>query len=57
MKVHFTREQIEFLMDAFECSDPQESMQKFMDLLGLEGVDPAKAPSYLVRLMARLEGR
>lgn len=57
MKVHFTKEQIEFLMDKLGCEDPHESMQLFMDILGSEGIDPTQAPTYLKRLMMREERR
>lgn len=57
MTVHFTREQIEFIMQKTGSEDPNEAIEIFCNILRQERVDASEMPKYLTKLMARDKGR
>lgn len=57
MTVHFTKEQIEYLMKKTGSEDPNEAMEIFSLIIREERIDPSKMPTYVNKLMERDKGR
>lgn len=57
MTVHFTREQIDYLMRKTGSEDPEEAMEVFVGLMTREGIPTSKIPVYLNKLMERDRGK
>ena len=53
MKVHFSIEQIKYLMVKLGITDPDEAIDKFAEMIQKENIDPAKIPDYLDKLMKK----
>lgn len=51
--VHFTREQVEFLMLKTGADDPDEALEIFSLAIRKESVDPTQMPLYVKKLMER----
>ncbi len=54
--VHFTKEQIEYLMDKLDADDPDDALEVLARIMKIENIDPSKMPLYLKKLMS-LEGQ
>jgi hypothetical protein len=55
--IHFTREQIEYLMRVTSSKDPEEAMEIFSLVIKEEGIDPSRMTLYLDKLLERDKGR
>jgi hypothetical protein len=51
--VHFTREQVEFLMRKTGADDPEEALEIFSVIIRSENIEPTKMPLYIKKLMER----
>ncbi len=52
-KIHFDREQVNYLIKKTGQEDPQAAVEAFANLIRLENIDPFKMHEYLKRLMEK----
>lgn len=57
MTVHFTRDQIEYIVKKTGCDDPNDAMETFIAIITEERVQHDKIHVYLKKLMERDRGR
>jgi len=52
-KMRLTFEQIAYIVEKTGISDPQKALERFAELMKLEGISPRKLPLVVEKLMAR----
>ena len=52
-RIYLTREEQVYLMQILEINSPEEALNKFIDILIEEKVDPTKTSVYLKKIMTR----
>lgn len=51
--VHFTKEQVEYLMIKTGADDPDEALEIFATLIRRENIEATKMPFYIKKLMEK----
>ena len=51
--IKLTRQQIDYLIEMLEINTPEKAVERFVELMTMEGADPIDTYLYLSRIMKR----